>query len=129
MNLISLEEHLYFTAVKTDNQSYLEMLNSIRSLRKNLLGKIVKNPEGEEWCISKNLLAASMRLIEVGKKELSKENLKEANAYFKSAFSLYSLFFAINLKMVDSKRLENNIDNPEDGAGITGKFSSIMKKI
>src|SRR3989344_5556791 len=84
MNLISLEEHLYFTAVKTDNQSYLEMLNSIRSLRKNLLGKIVKNPEGEEWCISKHLLAASMRLIEVGTKELSKENLKEANAYFKS---------------------------------------------
>src|SRR3989344_4058357 len=49
MNLISLEEHFYFTAMKTNNQKYLEMLNSVRELRKKLLGKIVKNPQGEEW--------------------------------------------------------------------------------
>ena len=46
MNLISLEEHFYFTAMKTSNQKYLEMLNSVRELRKKLLGKIVKNPQG-----------------------------------------------------------------------------------
>src|SRR3989339_1916830 len=69
MNLISLEEHFYFTAIKTNNQKYLEMLDSIRKLRIEMLKKIVVNPEGEEWCISKHLLASSMRLIEVGTKE------------------------------------------------------------
>ena len=101
MNLISLEEHFYFTAMKTDNQKYLEMLNSVRNLRKNLLGRIVKNPQGEEWCISKHLLAASMRLIEVGTKELSKGSVKEANMYFTYAFNLYSLFF-INHKILQT---------------------------
>ena len=65
MNLISLEEHFYFTAMKTDDQKYLDMLYSVRELRKKMLKKIVTNPKGEEWCISKHLLASSMRLIEV----------------------------------------------------------------
>src|SRR3990167_5357170 len=85
MNLISLEEHFYFTAMKTENQKYLEMLHSVRQLRISLLKKIATDPKGEEWCISKHLLAASMRLMEVGTKELSKGNQKEANALFASA--------------------------------------------
>ena len=128
MNLISLEEHFYFTAMKTDNQKYLEMLNSVRNLRKNLLGRIVKNPQGEEWCISKHLLAASMRLIEVGTKELSKGSVKEANMYFTYAFNLYSLFFAINTKMVDFKDMEN-FEEKDAKNGILDKFSAIIKKI
>lgn len=128
MNLISLEEHFYFTAMKTNNQKYLEMLNSTRELRKNLLAKIVTNPQGEEWCISKHLLASSMRLIEVGTKELAKDNAKEANMFFKSAFDLYSLFFAINMKMVDAKNLEMNSDEDKNN-GIMQKFSTIIKKI
>lgn len=129
MNLISLEEHFYFTAMKTSNQKYLEMLNSIRELRKVLLKKIVINPQGEEWCISKHLLASSMRLIEVGTKELSKENMKEANMFFKSAFDLYSLFFAINMKIIDSKNLENSINDQDNKPSIMSKFSMIIKKI
>ncbi|MBI2653709.1 hypothetical protein HYX02_02750 [Candidatus Woesearchaeota archaeon] len=129
MNLISLEEHFYFTAMKTNNQKYLEMLNSVRNLRKTLLGKIVTNPQGEEWCISKHLLAASMRLIEVGTKELAKNNEKEANIYFKSAFELYSLFFAINMKMIETKELENNIQEPNNNSSLMHKFSLIVKKI
>lgn len=129
MNLISLEEHFYFTAMKTNNQKYLEMLNSVRELRKNLLAKIVTNPKGEEWCISKHLLAASMRLIEVGTKELSKNNEREANMYFKSAFNLYSLFFAINLKIIDAKSLEANFEEHKNKDGIMQKFSMIIKKI
>ena len=129
MNLISLEEHFYFTAMKTNNQKYLEMLNSIRNLRKNLLGKIVVNPQGEEWCISKHLLAASMRLIEVGTKDLAKENAKEANMFFTSAFNLYSLFFAINMKMVEIKNSEDNFEKEENKNGVLKRFSEIIKKI
>ena len=129
MNLISLEEHFYFTAMKTSDGKYLEMLNSIRGLRKNLLKKIVVNPKGEEWCISKHLLASSMRLIEVGTKELSNKNEKEANSYFSSAFGLYSLFFAINLKIIEPKAIENNLIK-EDAAknSLFQKFSEVVKK-
>jgi len=122
MNLISLEEHFYFSAMKTDNKAYLDMLNSIRTLRKTLLKKIVKNPKAEEWCISKHLLASSMRLIEVGTKELD-DNENEANMYFKAAFELYSLFFAINLNMIEIKELK------EDKPLFTRKISEIVKKI
>ncbi|MBS3136323.1 hypothetical protein J4401_05160, partial [Candidatus Woesearchaeota archaeon] len=61
MNMVSLEEHFYFTAMKTGNDNYLDMLKSIRQLRIKMLKKMVTNPEGEEWCISKHLLASSMR--------------------------------------------------------------------
>ncbi|MBI2650861.1 hypothetical protein HYX01_00110 [Candidatus Woesearchaeota archaeon] len=128
MNLISLEEHFFFTAMKTDNQKYLEMLKSVRELRKTLLAKIVTNPEGEEWCISKHLLAASMRLSEVGTKELSKGNSKEANFAFSSAFNLYSLFFAINLKMIDKEKLQHTEELKKESK-IFSKFSEIIKKI
>ena len=70
MNLISIEEHLFFTAEKTENPKYLDLLNQVREMRKELLQKIVKNPEGEIWCISKHLLAGTMRLEEVGTKAL-----------------------------------------------------------
>ena len=133
MNLISLEEHFYFSAMKTNNQKYLEMLNSVRNLRKTMLHKIVKNPQGEEWCISKHLLGSSMRLMEVGIKELSKQNMKEANQFFSSAFNLYSLFFAINLNLADSKKLDLDPAELEtnNGAqhGFMQKFSLIVKKI
>ncbi len=54
MNLISLEEHLFFTYNKTNDKKYLEILNETRELRKKYLAQIVKNPEGEIWCISKH---------------------------------------------------------------------------
>ncbi len=127
MNLISLEEHFYFTAMKTQNQKYLELLQSVRDMRKKFLGKIVTNPVGEEWCVSKHLLAASMRLYEVGCKELSTKGAGEAQQYFKAGFDLWSLFFAINLKLVGVKEIE---DGALAGEGKKmGRFSALMKKI
>lgn len=127
MNLVSLEEHFYFTAMKTQNQKYLEFLKSVRNMRKQFLGKIVTDPVGEEWCISKHLLAASMRLYEVGCKELSTKGPKEANPYFHAGFELWSLFFAINLKMVEVEKLQESAMGEEDKK--MGKFSAIIKKI
>jgi len=128
MNLISLEEHFFFTAIKTENQSYLEMLRSVRELRTNLMKKIVKEPKGEEWCISKHLLAASMRLMEVGTKELSKGNKEAANDFFQQSFNLYSLFFAINLKMVETEKLVHNEEFKKEEK-LMSRFSAIIKKI
>jgi len=128
MNLISLEEHFFFTAIKTDNQIYLEMLHSVRELRIALMKKIVKEPKGEEWCISKHLLAASMRLMEVGTKELSKGNKEEANNFFKQSFNLYSMFFAINLKMIETEKLVHSEEFKKEEKAMS-KFSAIIKKI
>ncbi|OGM16497.1 hypothetical protein A2V56_04725 [Candidatus Woesebacteria bacterium RBG_19FT_COMBO_42_9] len=101
MNLIAIEEHLFFTSQKTEKPQYLDILNEVRSMRTSLLKKIIKDYEGEVWCISKHLLSASMRLMEVGTKEEKKGNRKEAWELFKKSFRLYSLFWAINLKVVD----------------------------
>jgi hypothetical protein len=101
MNLVSIEEHLFFTAQKTGKPQYLDLLNEVRTMRAELLKKIIKDYEGEVWCVSKHLLAASMRLIEVGAKEQKKGNKKEAWYMFEKAFRLYSLFWAVNLKVVD----------------------------
>jgi hypothetical protein len=127
MNLVSLEEHFYYTALKTQNQKYLDFLQSVREMRKKLLEKIVTNPVGEEWCISKHLLAGSMRLYEVGCKELSRKGSKEANQYFQAGFDLWSLFFAINLNLVEVKKLEQSKMAKENK--IMSKFSSLMKKV
>src|SRR3989338_5561304 len=128
MNLISLEEHFFFTAMKTENQNYLDMLKSVREVRTGLMKKIVKEPKGEEWCISKHLLAASMRLMEVGTKELSKGNKEEANNFFKQSFNLYSMFFAINLKMVETEKLVHSEEFKKEEKAMS-KFSAIIKKI
>ena len=70
MNLVSIEEHFFFTGAKLGKTEYYDMIKDVREMRKELLKRIVKEYEGEVWCISKHLLAASYRLMEVGTKQL-----------------------------------------------------------
>ncbi len=106
MNLISIEEHLVFSGAKTGKTGYYDLINDVREMRKELLQKIIKQYEGEEWCICKHLLAASMRLIEVGTKQLNDGKQQEAYGFFDKAFQLYSLFWGINMKIVDTSHLK-----------------------
>jgi hypothetical protein len=101
MNLIGLEEHFFFTAQKTGKDEYLKMLAAIREMRKELLGRMIKQTEGEVWCISKHLLSASMRLLEVGTKLQTKKDCEQAKEMFKKSYELFSMFFALRLKLVD----------------------------
>ena len=97
MNIISLEEHLLFSYFKTENKKYLEMLEQVRETRKKLLAKIVKkDDDSEKWCMSKHLLASSMRMMEVGTKFLHDKKNKDAEELFAEAFNLYSMFWLIN---------------------------------
>lgn len=133
MNLISLEEHFFFTGAKLNKPEYFDMLNEIREMRKQLLPNIVKNPEGEEWCISKHLLAASMRLIEVGTKSMSRGKKEEAQSMFEKAYNLYSLFWGINLKVMDVgevKKIDDGALNVHDveKKGVFGKLGELVKK-
>jgi len=109
MNLISIEEHLFFTAVKTGKIRYLDVLSQVREMRKKLLKKLIREYEGENWCISKHLLAASMRLNEVGTKSLNNNQKKEAWDLFNMAYQLYSLFWGINLGIVKSKEIKTSL--------------------
>lgn len=100
MNLISAEEHLFFTFSKTKNRKYLDLLDEVREMRKGLMKRLIKNPEGEIWCISKHLLAASMRLLEVGTKFLTRGDKKQAGELFQKSYHLYSLFWGLNLGVI-----------------------------
>ena len=98
MNLISIEEHLFFTANKTGKDHYYDLLLEIREMRKELLKKIVVSFEGEVWCISKHLLASSMRLMEVGTKELKINGIVTAKPYFEKSYRLFRLFWETVLR-------------------------------
>lgn len=134
MNLISIEEHFFFTGAKTGKGEYYDLLSQAREMRKELLKKIIKDYEGEVWCISKHLLAASMRLMEVGTKALTKGNKQGAEDMFKKAYELYSLFWGINLKLVDpgevKKMGEEQLNfKDESKKGVLGKLGEIVKKL
>lgn len=100
MNLVSLEEHFFFTAQKTGKDDYFDLLNETREIRKALLGRMVDRHEGETWCITKHLLAATMRLIEVGTKLLGEEKKNEAREIFDHAYRLYGIFWGLRLKLI-----------------------------
>jgi len=134
MNLISIEEHFFFTAEKTGKPEYFDLLKQVREMRKELLKKIIKEYEGEVWCISKHLLAASMRLMEVGTKQLGQGKKEEAEKLFKNAYELYSLFWGINLKMInlgEVKGLAENQLNKKDTekTGVMGALGRLVQKV
>ncbi len=132
MNLISMEEHFFFTYSKTKEEKYLKYLDEVRELRKELLRRIVKDYEGEVWCISKHLLAASMRLIEVGTKFLTKKDEEGAKEMFEKAYGLYSLFWGLNLGVVKTGEIKKNQTEEitfleEKGVKVKGKMSVFEK--
>jgi hypothetical protein len=101
MNLISLEEHFYFTGEKTAETGYFDLVVQAREVRKELLGRLVGKHEGETWCASKHLLAATMRLIEVGTKLQSSGDKKAAKRTFDLAYKTFSMFWGVRLKLID----------------------------
>lgn len=111
MNLISLEEHFFFTAEKTEKNEYFDLLNQTREIRKQLLAKMIDIHEGETWCIAKHLLAATMRMTEVGTKLLSSGKKEESQDMFKKAYEIYSLFWALRLKLIDISGVKKIGDN------------------
>lgn len=134
MNLVSLEEHFYFTGAKTGKTKYYDFLEQVRKLRQELLRKLLGKTEGEVWCIGKHLLAASMRLIEVGTKYRGEGKMKEAEDLFAKAWSLYSLFWGVKLGLVDIKNQggEENRESLNLGGknvNLKGKLEEIMKKL
>lgn len=128
MNLISIEEHLFFTYGKLKNNKYLDLLNEVRLMRTELLKGIIKDYEGEVWCISKHLLAASMRVMEVGTKELKKGNKKKAEELFQKSYQLYSLFWGLNLSEQSKPSKKESQEQLRGGASVFSKLGDIIQK-
>lgn len=127
MNLISIEEHLVFSGAKTGKTSYYDLIKDIRETRKNLLQKIIPSYEGEVWCISKHLLATSMRLMEVGTKQQSLGRDEEAYKLFNSAYDMYCLFWGLNMGMIETKDLKWVEPEVEELKKITVKANEALK--
>jgi hypothetical protein len=133
MNLVSIEEHFFFTGAKTDNPQYFDLLQEVRKMRGELLRKIVKDPEGEIWCISKHLLAASMRLMEVGTKQQGIGNKDAALELFQKSYNLYCLFWGLNMKLIGVdgvKKIDDDAVNVHDQEkkGFMGRLGVLVKK-
>lgn len=134
MNLISIEEHFFFTANKTKDDKYFDLLAEVREMRKNLMKQMIKDYEGEVWCISKHLLASSMRLMEVGTKLLGRDKKAEAKAMFEKSYDLYNLFWGLNLNVIDSKNITKIDDdklnvNDTQKNGVFAKLGAMVKKV
>ena len=127
MNIVSLEEHSFFSYVKTKDEKFLGILEICRELRKRLLAKIVnKDDDSEKWCMSKHLLASSMRMYEVGNRYLHEKKMDEAKQSYEDAAELYALFWKLNLgdSSVDSLPKNSISYNTQEKKSI---FSGIKK--
>lgn len=132
MNLISLEEHFYFTGAKTGKSDYFKLLEQTREVRKQLLAKMIDVHEGETWCIAKHLLAATMRMIEVGTKLQSSGKKEESQEMFKKAYEIFSLFWALRLnllKVSDVKKIGDNQINVHDKSDTPMTTEDIISKL
>ncbi len=133
MNLVSIEEHFFFTGAKLGQTKYFDLLQEVRKMRGELLRKIVKDPEGEVWCISKHLLAASMRLMEVGTKQQGMGKKEEAQNLFQKAYDLYSLFWGLNMQVIKAeniKKIDDKALNNKDQSkkGFMGKLGELVRR-
>ena len=139
MNLISIEEHLFFSGGKTGQTKYYDLLNEVRKTRVQLMKMIIKDYEGEVWCISKHLLAASMRVMEVGTKALKNNETAKAHELFQTSYNLYNMMWALNLGMVKpgeltsaapaEKKQEPIAYTDDKGISFLGKMSSMVGKM
>lgn len=128
MNIVSLEEHSFFSYVKTQDEKFLEILETCRELRKRLLAKIVKKDDSEKWCMSKHLLASSMRLYEVGNRYLHEKKMDEAKQSYVDAAELYALFWKLNLgKDMNGKEIVTENSISYEGEEKKSIFSGIKK--
>jgi hypothetical protein len=133
MNLVSLEEHFYFTAEKTGKEEYFDLMSEAREIRKSLLARMIDHKEGEVWCIAKHLLAATMRLIEVGTKYRSDGKHADAKTVFNQAYKLYSMFWGLRLKLIDTSALKaigaDQLNKHENKSGQPWKVEDIVEKL
>lgn len=130
MNLVSLEEHFFFTGAKTEKSEYFNLLADVRAARTTLLARLMPENEGESWCVAKHLLAATMRLVEVGTKLQAAGKKKDAQEIFSDAYKLYALFWALRFKLVNAGTLKHPAGHEsEKSSGKPWSYEDIVTKL
>lgn len=129
MNLISLEEHFFFSGVKTGNDEYFDLSKEARTIRTHLMEKLLDKEkyEGETWCATKHILSATMRLIETGNRFMADGKKGEAKEMYQKAYTLYSIFWGLRLKLIDVKQIsadKNDSSNKWSIEDLTTKLSN-----
>ncbi len=124
MNLISLEEHFFFTGVKLGKDEYFDSVQEVRNIRKELLAELMPKNEGETWCIAKHLLSTTMRLIEVGNKLQSENKKVEAKKMFERAYKVYSIFWALKLKLITATSIKETAKNSSQLEDLVTKLAN-----
>ena len=124
MNLISLEEHFFFSGAKTGKDEYYNMLSEVREMRKVLLARMIDKTEAESWCISKHLLGTTMRLMEVGTKLQGDGKTEEAKQMFSFAYKAFNLFFGLRLKIINTSDVKGTLENEKPMT-----FDDLMAKL
>ena len=135
MNLLGVEEHLYFTAEKTKKPVYFDMLYEAREERKKLMKKLLPKNEGESWCLSKHLLSVTMRMMEVGTKLFTDGKKDEAKEMFDGAYKMYSMFWALRFGIMSAADIhacaipeKENENKPMTLEDITSKLVDCCKE-
>lgn len=121
MNLIALEEHFFFTGAKTGDGRYHDISQEIREMRKAFMLELVPKDkyEGETWCATKHLLSAAMRFIEVGGKYRTEGNKEKSDKTLAAAYRLYSIFWALRLKLIDARRIREEAKGAKEEEKMT----------
>lgn len=127
MNLISMEEHFFFTAEKTKDPAYADLLQQARIVRVSLMERMFDRHEGETWCIAKHLLATTMRLIEVSTKLQREENAGLAQITADQAYALFNIFWALRLKLIKPPLQRNDAERAAPSA--PWSVDDIMQKL
>jgi len=126
MNLIVLEEDFFFAGVSSEKQKFYALLRDMREMRKGLLKQLIQSYEGEVWCISKHLLSASMRLMNLGRALIQIEQKQKAHHYFQLSYDLYALFWGLNLGVITSGKTQ---EDPKAGKiKLVKKLGRLVKK-
>lgn len=93
MNLIALQD-------KTSG----ELHDFVSRLSEDLLERVVKNNDVLD--VSRKLLGQSVRSVDMGNQELGK-NSEKAYDFYNHAYELYSLFWGVNMGLIDVSDIKN----------------------
>lgn len=102
MNLLSIEEYI---KLHTTND-YAGLLDMVVGIRMRLMERIVNSSDKNKDTMER-LLTESMSCIDDGVHLLSSGDNDTAYALFDDAYAKYSLFWGLNMGLIDKKDIES----------------------
>ena len=100
IDLLHIEIHSFKSWAQTKDRTWLYINNQARKQRTELLELICDKEkiksDGELWCYNKHSLRVVGSYIELGNRELTKQNVEQAGHYFDMANTWLGIFLLKN---------------------------------